>query len=204
MRFSIVFAIGVALITFFSNVRAQVRVTDLTSEISEEHIILVSAVGNGSSSGAAIDAIVVNGGASERHVNIHLSRPLYLVNSGSGQDMVASQVFLADGGYLSDGRSSFVTLQPRKQTSIILVAYCVDFDKENPTTGDEFSVGNLPSELNGVLVNIGRYNSAHPQQDITAAAQIAIWLAQGESALDIQKKFTFTDTDEQLARSFIP
>ena len=199
MRFLIVAFLMIAVSWGAS---AQV-VNDLHDEIDADNIVLVSARGNGSSSGTAVEGYLTNQTVAVRRVNIYLTRPIYLVNSGQGQNMVASEVYYGDGEYLSDGRRPFIELEPGAQTAVRFVAYCVDFDKDNPTQVESFSIGNMPTNLNSVMASINAFAFANPSMDITATAQIAIWLAQGESLEEIQSRLEFTEAEEGLARYFV-
>ena len=84
---------------------AQTVVYDLHDEFDSGRVRLISATGMGRSSGASVEGYLINDTAAERHVGIYLSRPIYLRNSGAGQDMIATEVYLGDGGYQSDGRA---------------------------------------------------------------------------------------------------
>jgi hypothetical protein len=199
MRFLIV---AFLMITMSRGVSAQV-VNDLHDEIDAGNIVLVSAKGNGSSSGTAVEGYLTNQTAAVRRVNIYLTRPIYLVNSGQGQNMVASEVYYGDGDYLSDGRRPFIELEPSVQTAVRFVAYSVDFDKDNLSQVESFSIGNMPTNLNSVMASINAFAFANPSMDIAATAQIAIWLAQGENLEEIQSRIDFTEAEEGLARYFI-
>ncbi|MCZ6893107.1 MAG: hypothetical protein O7H40_03540 [Gammaproteobacteria bacterium] len=199
MRFLIV---AFLMITMSRGVSAQV-VNDLHDEIDAGNIVLVSAKGNGSSSGTAVEGYLTNKTAAVRRVNIYLTRPIYLVNSGRDQNMVASEVYYGDGDYLSDGRRPFIELEPSVQTAVRFVAYSVDFDKDNLSQVESFSIGNMPTNLNSVMASINAFAFANPSMDIAATAQIAIWLAQGENLEEIQSRIDFTETEEGLARYFI-
>ena len=181
---------------------AQVVVYDLHDEVDAGRVRLISATGNGSSSGASVEGYLINDTAAERRVGIYLSRPIYLRNSGAGQSMIATEVYLGDGGYLSDGRRSFVALSPGVQTRILLIAYCVDFEEDNPSGSDRMTVGSVPATINGVMSSIGSYVRANPDADVTVAAQLAIWLVQDVETTAIRSKFEFTPADEKLARTF--
>ena len=185
------------------NLSAQVIVSDLSDEIDAGRVNLVSAAGNGSSSGASVEAFLVNETAIDKYLAVNLSRPIYLVNSGAGQNMVASQVYLGDGGYVSDGERSFIILKPRERTRVLFIAYCVDFERDNPSESDSFSIGVLPANLNSVMANVNALVAANPDADVTAAIQVAIWLAEGDTVTEIQSKFDFTPADERLARNLI-
>ena len=117
--------------------------------------------------------------------------------------MIASQVYHGDGGYRTDGKRSFITLKPRERSPVIFEAYCWDFDKENPSAEESFSVSPAPPGLKTVMRNITNFARKNPGTDITAAAQVALWLAQGETPGEIAGRFPFTPSDERLARSFL-
>lgn len=178
-------------------------VNELHDEIDAGNIVLVSAEGNTVSSGITVEGYLTNQTAAVLRVNIYLTRPIYLVNNRQGQNMVASEVYYGDGDYLSDGRRPFIELQPGVQTAVRFVAYDVDFDNDNSSQAESFSIGNMPANLNGVMASINAFAFANPSMDITATAQIAIWLAQGESLEAIRSRIDFTQAEEGLARYFI-
>ncbi len=178
-------------------------VNDLHDEIDDGNIILGSATGNGNLSGAAVEGYLTNQTAGIMRVNIYLTRPLYFVNDGQGQNMVASEVYYGDGDYLSDGRRPFIELEPGAQTVVRFVAYCVDFDKDNPTEAEGFSIGNIPTNLNSVMASINAFAFANPSMNLTATAQTAVWLAQGERVEEIQSRIELTEAEVGLARYFI-
>ncbi len=182
---------------------AQTVVYDLHDEIDAGRVRLISATGNGSSTGVSVEGYLINDTAAERHVDIYLSRPIYLRNSGAGQNMVATMVSLGDRSYLSDGRNSFVALSPGVQTRVLFIAYCVDFEKDNPSRSDRMTVGSVPATLNGVMSSIGSYVRANPDAEVGVAAQLAIWLVQGVDTAAIRSRFEFTPVGERLARTFV-
>jgi hypothetical protein len=117
--------------------------------------------------------------------------------------MVALHVYMRGGGFYTQGTDSFITLAPDSRLSVQFVAFCMDFEKDNPTAEDRFSVAAMPAELLPVLANIRGYVMANPEIDVTSAAQVAIWLFQGVSIRDIRSRFAVTPEDEVLARQFI-
>jgi hypothetical protein len=197
-------AVFSALLLWLStDASAQPTVTDLVDEMAARRVQLSSIAGNGSSSGTAITGYLSNETGSAIRLDVNLSRPLFLVNSGSSQNMVATQVYLSDGRYSSDGRRSFVTLAPRGRTAVVLIAYCADFDKDNPGDADRFSLGSMPPRLVPVLEKIRAYAVANPKADVVVAAQAAVWLAQGVTIGKIRERFPVSVADEQLARRFL-
>ena len=192
-----------AFLASSGNLSAQVTVNDLHDEIDAGRVRFISATGNGSSSGASVEGYLINDTAAERHVGIYLSRPVYLRNSGAGQNMVATEVYLGDGGYLSDGRRSFITLNAGVRTRVMLIAYCVDFEKDNPSASDRMAVGSVPPTLNAVMSSIGGYVRANPDADVTVAAQLAIWLVQGVTLLPFARSSSSRPRTSGWARTFI-
>ena len=110
---------------------------------------------------------------------------------------------ISDGGYFSDGQRSFIQVKPQSRLKVIFIAYCADFEKDNPDQWENFTVSQLPESLKTVMQNITHYAKQNPNIDFTSAAQVAVWLTQGETSDEIKKKFNFTSQDEKLARSFL-
>lgn len=181
---------------------AQTPLKDLAAELDAKRIALESPTGNGASSGNAVEGYLVNQNSEEVHIDISFVRPLFMRNRGLGQNMVATRVLLAGGRYVSDGKRSFISLKPKERTPVEFVAYCVDFEKDNPTRTDSFSLETSPPSLDHVVKAIIDYSRHNPFKDITAAAQAAIWLADGISIENIRTKFNVSPSDEILARSF--
>jgi hypothetical protein len=195
--------LALLLLFCLSNAAESAVVEDLHEAMKHGHVRLVSANGNGSSSGSAVEASLQNTTDVERHIDIYLSAPLFLRNSGGGQNMIGTQVLLAGGRYRSDGSKSFITLGPRRTASVSFLAFCVDFDKDNPVSSESFSVGDVPAVLMPVMSRIRQHIMANPQVDVTVAGQVAVWLAQGHAAQEIRERFAFTSADETLARNFL-
>jgi len=177
-------------------------VNELHDEIDAGNIELLSAHGNGNASGAAVEGFLVNQTEALLRVNIYLTRPLYLLNDGQGQNMVASEVYYGDGDYQSDGRRPFIELAPGAQTAVRLIAYSVDFDEDNPTALERFSIGNMPENLTSVMASINAFAYGNPSMELTATAQASIWLAQGENLEEIRSRIEITEAEEGLARYF--
>jgi hypothetical protein len=136
-------------------------------------------------------------------LDVHLPNPIYLENAGVGQNMVAVGVYLRDGSFMSDGPNSYIELDAQGVAEVTFVAFCVDFERENPSQTDSFSLGPVPPDLMHVLGNIRSYLVANPGEEITAAAQLAIWLSEGESIDAVRSQFDLTAEDERLANLFV-
>jgi len=180
------------------------RAADLLGEIRSGNIALTSTHGVDASTGASVLGYLVNNTSKDIRVAVNLDRPLFMRNSNRrSQNMLATQVFNRDGTYLRDGKRSFITLKANKRIPVTFIAYCVDFEKDNPTNIDSFSISDVPAELVGISGKIQRYERENPDADSGAALQLALWLAQGESIREIREKFVFTPQDEQTARRLI-
>jgi len=182
---------------------AQFEVQELPNVLGSGDVTLVSAIGRGLSSGAAIKGVLRNETASERKISTAFSVPLYLRNSGSGQNMLATGVYYPDGGYYSDGQQSFITLAPQQQAEVLFIAYCIEFEKDNPAVTDVFSIDDIPEHLYDAFVEITRYANSGPAAEKTPAIQAAIWLLQGETKSSINERFELTPEDQDLARRIL-
>jgi hypothetical protein len=160
--------------------------------------------GNGSSSGAALEGRIRNTSSNTARANINLIPPVYFENQGSsGQNMIGTQIYLDGGGYYTEGDRQFIEINPNSEVNVMIIAYCADFEKDNPSIGDFFSVSGIPQELVDVTWRIASFEAANPDYDTTVPAQVAIWLSQGELAEDIRQKFSFNANDERLAQQFV-
>lgn len=176
---------------------------DLADLLDAGTLSIVRANGNGSSSGASMEGVIRNSSSSSVAVDIVMSRPVYFRNSGRGQNMIGSMLFRGDGSYSKDGDKAFISLGPNEQSDVRFVAYCADFEKDNPSQSESFSIENAPPQLAHVMSRIAAHSRANPNTDITVAAQVAVWLAQGVEVEEISTKFPFTASDELLARTFL-
>jgi TPR repeat protein len=179
----------------------QTVIRDLYDEMQAGRVSLVTAVGNGNSSGTSVLGTLANKTARAIHIGVDLLTPLYLANSGRGQNMIAAQIFLRDGRYLIEDGRSFITLEPNQaQVPVSFIAFCVDLDRDNPSATDRFTTASTPPILDQVMANIADSLRVNRDRDFTAAAQLAVWLAQGEDIESIRSTFDFEPEDETLAR----
>lgn len=183
--------------------RTSQPVADLSDLVSSGTISLVRANGNGSASGNAIDALFRNNTDSPIDVDVYLREPVFFRNSGVGQNMIASMIVGADGSYMRKSDRQVVTLRPREEFNASVVAYCADFEKENPSASESFSIEQAPPHLAQVIARINAHARSTTNANLTVAAQLAIWMAQGEQPDVIAEKYPFTFEDEQLARQFL-
>ena len=181
---------------------AEILTNNLTTEIQSGRVSIERIEGNGGSTGTVLNGQLVNKTVKEINLDVYLSDALYLVNSGSGQNMFVLGVLGKSGRYSKSGNKSFITLPSKKRTPVVFLSYCADFAKENPTPDESFEVGPLPENIRSLLRRISAYHEQYPDKDVTRAAQLAIWFAQGETASEIKKKFNFTQNDLNMAYYF--
>jgi hypothetical protein len=191
----------VLFVTFLAQAQPR-ELKSLPEEIAKKSVFLSSIAGAGASSGTVVTATLANTTDSELRIQVDLAEPLFLANSGSSQNMVATQVFLEGGRYVSDGKRNFIVLAARSSQRIVFMAYCVDFEKDNPSTSDRFSVAKAPERLRPVMARISAHSQRNPNVDITNAAQAAVWLAQGVPLSEIRTKFSVARADAELALQF--
>jgi hypothetical protein len=183
---------------------ASVRIRDLIEALSSGNVTL-TARGNGGSSGSVVHGALRNNTPNEIRINVILNGGLYLSNSGSGQNMIATQIFLSDSGYYTESGLSakFIELSPNASTQISFTAYCSDFERENPSATETFSRIPMPSSLQSISSKISRYEADNFGDDLVAPIQLALWRSQGWSRAAIARKFDFTGADWDIATRII-
>ena len=95
--------------------------------------------------------------------------------------------------------NNFIKIDANGRVNISLVGYCADFEKDNPTPQERFSISSIPRNFEHVLRNIQLYREEYPNKDITVAAQTALWISQGHTLKEIRGKFDVSPSDETLA-----
>ena len=184
-----------ACLLITSDATSQSAVEQLHDTIAKGDLTIEAIVGTGSSTGLAIKGYLANQSSVVQNINIHLDVPVYFANRGKGQNMVATQVYGRGGSFFSDGTHGFVSIPGNSRTPVEFVAFCVDFDKTNPTSNDLFDVTDMPAEIHGVVRSITEVEQANLNSDLTVAAQLALWVTQGESLEDIRERFEFSQID---------
>lgn len=161
---------------------------------------ILSMSGNGSSSGAALEGQVFNPTSAPLSVDVHLLEPIYFRNLGQAQNMIATRVYEADGGYFVLGDRAFIEVPAGEVMEVLLVAYCADFELDNPGRDSRFVMEEMPPELLDTARKVAAYEASRPDEDAMVALQLAVWLAQGVSPARIERQFTFSPADLSLAR----
>ena len=164
--------------------------------VDKGDITIEAITGTGRSTGTVVDAVLVNRSPIAHNINVRLDVPIFFVNRGAGQNMVATHVYGQGGSYFLVGSESFVEVAGNSRTPIVLLAYCVDFEKDNPTSNEYFKIGELPAEIEGIMRSIAMVQQENSDLDITVSAQLALWVVQGESLENIRKKFSFDEQED--------
>ena len=176
-------------------------VATLSSAIAAGDVVLGSIHGNGSSSGTALDATLQNTTSATLRLSTRLVLPLYLLSgTESAQNMLATRVYESGGRFRIVDQESVIDLPPGETIPIAFNAYCVDFEKDNPTAEDLFTLAEMPSWLAPLASGVVSYEESL-EYDATAMrrAQVALWLAQGEDPQAVRNTFRVSDADMEAA-----
>jgi hypothetical protein len=97
--------------------------------------------GNGGSSGASIDVTLAKGpNAPEGPLEISIPPGTTLSNSNSaGQNMVVGEVLGKKTGEMSYSPTSRIVLMGTATSTYVLSAFCLNFEKDNPSESDAFT-----------------------------------------------------------------
>ena len=171
----------------------------LNDSVEQGIVVIESVSGTGGSSGSVLNAVLVNTTAVAQQILVHIDAPLFFQNRGESQNMVATQVYGRDGTYqrLGGGRP-YVEIAAGSELPVTFVAYCADFDKDNPSITDTFDIAPLPQHIATVIRQIGAYETANRNDISIAASQLALCVAQDHTLDDIDEKFEFDTNDEAI------
>ena len=156
--------------------------------------------GTGGSTGTVIEAVLRNLTNKDIRISTNINRGLFLRNSGKGQNMIATQIYRASGEYFVSGEQKFSMVEPFEKMKVLLFAYCADFEKDNPTPQEKFTIKSFPQRYSDIVDKISRYSEKYPKDDsIVKSGQVALWMSQGHSLQKIREKFEISDADAELA-----
>jgi hypothetical protein len=114
--------------------------------------------------------------------------------------MLAIQVFLSTGVYTVSGNDKFIRLPPNASVPVMVIAFCADFDRENPGPSETFATASMPRDMEGIAAKISRYIADNfDDEELTAPVQLALWRARGQSRSDIEEKFEFGNAEWNLS-----
>jgi hypothetical protein len=109
--------------------------------------------------------------------------------------MVATQIYLSGNTYTTSGSNKFIRLLPNENTPIIFIAFCADFDRDNPTNRQSFTTASIPSNMQAIITRMSRYMADNFDVDIIVPIQLALWRNQGVTRTAIAAKFSFDNSD---------
>lgn len=175
------------------------RLASLNDATKGGSVTIESVTGTGGSSGPVLNAVLVNETEMTQRILVHLDIPLFFHNRGPAQNMVATQVYERGGRYRRQKNGvSYVEVAAESRLPVTFIAYCADFEKNNPGATDAFDIVPLPQHVVMVMRQISTYQTANRGVDTTTASQLALWVAQGHTLDAIGDRFGFDASDEAI------
>ena len=177
----------------------------LNAGLASGDLVLTDVRGMDASSGTVLEGRLDNATNESIRISTRLGEVLYLENrNDQAQNMIATGVYERGGHYYLDGDEPFIEVPPHAEKRVTFLAYCVDFERENPSPVDQLVVQPAPPLYSDIIRNILAYERANEGQErSTVRVQVALWLAQGLTAEEIGEKFTFTTVDLYEARRIV-
>ena len=182
---------------------AQPAPVQLSVALSSGNVTLTARGDNYSSGIGAVVGTLRNNTSVELSIDVSVTGGLYLRNSGAGQNMLATRVFLKGGRYSRVGTNRFITVSAGASVEIEIEAFCADMKLDNPAPSESFSTGSTPSVILSISSKIGRYRADNFGAELTIPIQIALWRTQGHSRPEISAKLSFTGGDWEIATTII-
>ncbi len=152
--------------------------------------------GEGTSSGDAIEIKVRN--ISGRAVTLSLPAGTVLNSANPGvQNMVVHKVHGVKTGPITFYPASEIRLNVREGKEYLVLAYCLDWDKDNPTASTTFRLGAKPDpDIHKIMTTLDRL----PRNRASiAAVQIAIWAVTSPSLTTQELEARFQASAEDIA-----
>ena len=171
------------------------------SDMSFNEALAIGAVeltairGTGYSTGLALQGQVENQTQERLIIEVNLAEPIVFRNTGVGQNMLATQILFSGGRYFQEDQRALIHVEPRASIDVELMAYCIDFRKDNPTQTETLAIAPTPANLSRVARQIADYEQQHPTGDAGVGAQLALWTSQGITLSEISGKFDYTFED---------
>jgi len=175
----------------------------LSVALSSGNVTLTARGDNYSSGMGAVVGTLRNNTSVELNINVSITEGLYLRNTGAGQNMVATGVFLKGGRFSRIGANRFIKVSAGANVEIEIEAFCADMDRANPASTESFSTEAIPSAIVAISSSISRYIADNFELDLTLPVQIAVWRTQGHSQAEISAKLSFTGADWEIATTII-
>jgi hypothetical protein len=154
--------------------------------------------GTGASSGDSIKVTLLKGpNAAAEPLEISIPAGTILKNgNGAGQDMVVGEVLGRVAGESSYEPTSNIVLTGNEAVTYILSAYCVNFEKDNPSEADLFSVMKPDPVLGCILKNSSGLS--------VEARQAAVWIySDNVSHAHMSEKFPVSSREFSQGRQVV-
>lgn len=179
----------------------------LNNLIASGSVVIQEGRGNGGSTGTVLFASIENMTEQALDVLVHFDAPLFFRNGGGGQNMLATAVYLSDGSYWRNNSGErYISIGPRSSSegtqAVTFLAYCVDFEKDNPSANDPLAWADLPEHLRQVGDQMVRFEQQNPDYQ-GVAPQLALWRAQGLELEEIASKFSYSNQDVRDMRTLL-
>ena len=181
----------------------KVNPIQLSAALSVGNVTLTATGNNASSGVGAVQGTLRNNTSVEIGINVNITGGLYLSNSGAGQNMLATRVFLRGGRYTQSGTNRYITLSAGASVEISFEAFCTDLELDDPTSEESFSTGSMPSVMLSISTSITRYISDHFDVSLTIPVQLALWRAREKSEEEIEERFRFNRTEWAISTTIM-
>ncbi|MFX1513022.1 MAG: hypothetical protein ACFFCQ_10580, partial [Promethearchaeota archaeon] len=150
----------------------------LLVEATDEGLVNAEFQGTGYCSGDSIEMKIES--EVEFEIEVEIEVGWVLINSGSGQNMIIAEELI-------------ITLKPKVEIERRIEAYCLDIEKDNPSSQESFSLqidtGIYGSEVVELLESL---KTAPEERKSIEAVQIALWVLQ-DDVIDIP--FSYSESD---------
>lgn len=146
----------------------------------ERRFIAAEFRGTGYCAGDSIQLKIEN--EVEFELKIEIEPGWILINSGSGQNMIIAE-------------ETRVTVEPKAELEITIEAYCLDIDKDNPSSEETLSLHEAPGIYGTQVAELMRFVRTAPRvRRSVKAVQIALWVLLGDISKD-DIRISHSDSD---------
>ena len=194
MRFRYIMLFSLFLFCFGNRLFGQtVNARQLDDAISSGNVTIVSA--NGTGYITTVSGRLRNNTANEIQINVIINNGVYFSNSGSGQNMLALAILMANNEYYSSGTTKYIILPANATENITFKAYCTDRAKDAPKQNETLTRNNMPAGLRSIAAKLSNYHAENFDKDTGRIIQLALWREQRESIADIASIFDFSEKE---------
>ena len=146
------------------------EVTYSLIDATEQGVVSAEFRGTGYCSGDSIELKIES--KVEYGVKIEIEPGWVLINSGAGQNMIITE-------------ERTITVRPKAELEVTIEAYCLDIDRDNPSSFETLSLKNATGNYRIEVVKLIKFvNSAPEMRRSISAVQIAVWVLLGDISSD--------------------